>query len=93
MLKEIPVGSTFTLRLVEPLAGFQGIDKRSGGGKGKTKSYGSGKETIRFKADGTASIEKEQDESAQTGIDAINSLLDLFMGINDSELASQVNGN
>lgn len=66
------------------------IEKRSGAG-GKKKAYGSGKETIRFKADGTAAIETdEQDESTKTGVDAINVLLDTFMGINDTELATQV---
>lgn len=75
------------------MTGFQVIEKRSGGGGGKKKSYGSGKETIRFKADGTAAIERdEQDETTQKGIDAINILLDTFMGINDTELATQVSG-
>lgn len=32
----------------------------------------------------------KRDEVAQAGIDAINALLDSFMGINDAELASQV---
>lgn len=73
------------------MTGFQVIEKRSGGGTGKKKAYGSGKETIRFKADGTAAIETdEQDETTQKGIDAINVLLDTFMGINDTELATQI---
>lgn len=72
------------------MTGFQVIEKRGGAGN-KKKAYGSGKETIRFKADGTASIQTdEQDESTQKGIDAINLLLDTFMGINDTELATQV---
>lgn len=58
MLKEIPKGSTFTLRLVEPQKnGFGSIGPRGDLRKGK-KSYGSGKETLRFKADGSAQIEK-----------------------------------
>lgn len=73
------------------MTGFQVIEKRSGAGAGKKKAYGSGKETIRFKADGTAAIEtQEEDETSQKGIDAINVLLDTFMGINDTELATQV---
>lgn len=72
------------------MTGFQVIEKRGGAGN-KKKAYGSGKETIRFKADGTASIQMdEQDESTEKGVDAINLLLDTFMGINDSELATQV---
>lgn len=59
-LKDIPTGSTFTMRLVEPMkSGFQGIAPR-GGYKGTTKKgYGSGKETLRFKANGNATIEAE----------------------------------
>ncbi|XP_030388243.1 PDZ domain-containing protein GIPC3 [Scaptodrosophila lebanonensis] len=93
MLKEIPTGKTFTLRLIEPVrSGFQGIGPRSqsrastGGGR----NYGSGKETLRFKANGNAQIEPKFDEATVAGIDAINNLLESFMGINDSELASQI---
>ncbi|XP_050093071.1 PDZ domain-containing protein GIPC3 [Anopheles aquasalis] len=93
MLKDIPTGSTFTIRLVEPMkSGFQGIAPRKGtaGGKPGKQGYGSGKETLRFKANGNAAIEDEHDDATQCGIDAINSLLDSFMGINDSELATQI---
>lgn len=118
MLKDIPTGTTFTIRLVEPMkSGFQDIGPRSGpkGGSGKKAGYGSGKETLRFKANGNTAIEdevrmdevsgdvrrtnriyiyiftfKQYDEATQVGIDAINMLLDSFMGINDAELATQV---
>ncbi|XP_058459263.1 PDZ domain-containing protein GIPC3 [Malaya genurostris] len=91
MLKDIPTGSTFTIRLVEPMkSGFQGIAPRKGGAKQSKPGYGSGKETLRFKANGNAAIEDEHDDVTQCGIDAINSLLDSFMGINDSELATQI---
>lgn len=57
LLKDIPTGSTFTLRLIEPMkSGFQGIGPRSGS-KSSKKGYGSGKETLRFKANGDAAIE------------------------------------
>lgn len=62
MLKDIPTGSTFTIRLVEPMkSGFQEIGQRSGpkGGSGKKPGYGSGKETLRFKANGNTAIEDE----------------------------------
>lgn len=59
MLKDIPKGSTFTLRLVEPQKnGFGIIGPRGEVKKGKKPSYGTGKETLRFKADGSAQIEK-----------------------------------
>lgn len=57
MLKEIPKGATFTLRLVEPQKhGFGSIGPRSDLRKGKKSGYGSGKETLRFKADGSTQI-------------------------------------
>lgn len=59
-LKDIPTGSTFTMRLVEPQkSGFQGIAPRGGNKTGTKKGYGSGKETLRFKANGNAIIEDE----------------------------------
>lgn len=60
MLKEISKGDTFTLRLVEPQrSGFGSIGPRGDIKKGKkTAGYGTGKETLRFKADGSAQIEK-----------------------------------
>lgn len=60
LLKDIPTNSTFTLRLVEPMkSGFQGIGPRNGSRGSNKKGYGSGKETLRFKANGNASIENE----------------------------------
>ena len=57
VLKEIPKGDTFTLRLVEPLKnGFANIGPRGDTKKGKKSGYGTGKETLRFKADGSAQI-------------------------------------
>lgn len=60
-LKEIPVGTTFTIRLVEPLrSGFANIAPNSGSTRSsKKQNYGSGKETLRFKANGQATIENE----------------------------------
>ncbi|PZC75123.1 PDZ domain-containing protein GIPC3 [Helicoverpa armigera] len=92
ILKDIPKGTTFTIRLVEPLkSGFASIGPKTSGAKsGRNKSYGSGKETLRFKANGQATIENDHDESSKAGIEKINGLLESFMGINDSELASQM---
>ncbi|XP_026271306.1 PDZ domain-containing protein GIPC3 [Frankliniella occidentalis] len=90
MLKEIPKGATFTLRLVEPLkAGFSNIGPRSGPRQGKG-NYGSGKETLRLRGNGGAQIEEMPDASMQAAIDHINGLLENFMGINDTELATQL---
>ncbi|XP_003707515.2 PDZ domain-containing protein GIPC-like protein kermit [Megachile rotundata] len=91
MLKEIPKGSTFTLRLVEPLKnGFASIGPRGDLKKGKKSGYGSGKETLRFKADGSAQIIEQIDDAATIGIEKINVILESFMGIYDTELATQI---
>lgn len=92
-LKSIPVGKTFVIRLVEPLkAGFMNIgpksDSKNKGNKGK--SYGSGKETLRFRSNGPAQIEQAPDDLAKTAIESINRLLENFMGINDNDLATQI---
>lgn len=93
MLKDIPTGTTFTIRLVEPIkSGFQGIAPRAGNKSSSKKAgFGTGKETLRFKANGNVAIEDELDDSSKCGIDSINNILDNFMGINDAELATQVN--
>ena len=61
------------------------IGPRSGPGAGKKAGYGSGKQTLRLKANGTAAIE-DVDNSRTLAEENINKLLETFMGINDSEL-------
>ncbi|KYM81500.1 PDZ domain-containing protein GIPC3 [Atta colombica] len=91
MLKDIPKGSTFTLRLVEPQKnGFGSIGPRGDLKKGKKSDYGSGKETLRFKADGSAQIVEQIDDAAAIGVQKINTILESFMGISDTELATQI---
>lgn len=91
MLKDIPKGSRFTLRLVEPQKnGFGSIGPRGDLKKGKKAGYGSGKETLRFKADGSAQIVEQIDDAAVIGVEKINTILESFMGISDTELATQI---
>lgn len=61
ILKDIPKGTTFIMRLVEPLkSGFGSIGPKTGSARsGKKQAFGSGKETLRFKANGQATIENE----------------------------------
>jgi hypothetical protein len=61
------------------------IGPRSGGGGGKSKSYGSGRQTLRFKANGSAKVE-EVDDARTIAEEKINELLEGFLGINDAEL-------
>nr|CAH0103556.1 unnamed protein product [Daphnia galeata] len=90
MLKDIPKGTTFIMRLVEPLqAGFSNIGPRTNPGTAK-KSYGSGKETLRLRANGPARVEEAPDSVVEAAVEKINSLLESFMGINDADLATQI---
>lgn len=95
-LKEIPKGSTFTLRLIEPLkAGFSHIGPRSGGAaaggtQAKKGALGSGKETLRLRSKGPATVQQAPDHVMQMAVDKVNALLESYMGINDSELATQI---
>lgn len=60
LLKDIKKNTTFTLRLVEPMkSGFQGIGPRNGSKSNGKKGYGTGKETLRFKANGNAAVEEQ----------------------------------
>ncbi|KAF5298114.1 hypothetical protein FQA39_LY02538 [Lamprigera yunnana] len=89
ILKEIPKGNMFTIRLIEPMkTGFSSIAPKSAP-KGTKKGYGTGRETLRFKANGKAAIE-EQDDERDAGVDKINAILETFLGINDSDLATQI---
>lgn len=88
MLKEIPKGSTFSLRLVEPMkSGFNAIGP-SGGGK-KSGSLGTGKETLRLRSKGPATVEVP-DDVVQIACQKINALMESFMGIHDDELAQTI---
>lgn len=91
MLKEIPKGATFTLRLVEPLKnGFENIGPRGDLKKGKKVSYSSGRETLRFKADGSTQLMPAMDDAVSIGVEKINAILESYMGIFDTELATQI---
>ncbi|CAF1165021.1 unnamed protein product, partial [Adineta ricciae] len=87
VLKSIPIGSTFKLRLVEPDSfGFQIEPAKRGRKSGNVKS---GTKTLRFKANGQASVE-EVDDVMLKAVDRINTLLEKYMNINDSDLAQQI---
>jgi len=89
MLKEIPKGTTFTMRIVEPQkSGLTFMDKRQSGAGGK-KGIDNGKKTLRLNKKGQFQVE-EVDETATLATDKINGLLESFMGINDTELSQSI---
>lgn len=86
MLKEIPVGASFIIKLVEPTReGFLNIGAR-GSKQQSQKSVGNGKQTMRMKS----GVVEDQDDSVDIAVAKINSLLETFMGIHDSELAQTI---
>lgn len=86
MLKEIPVGSSFTIKLVEPTReGFLNIGAR-GSKQQSQKAVTNGKQTMRMKS----GVVEDQDDSVDIAVAKINSLLETFMGIHDSELAQTI---
>jgi hypothetical protein len=90
-LKNISLKSTFTMRLVEPLqAGFSHIGPRNNQAANKKNNLKSGKETLRLRNNGQATVEREVDGSTSLAIDKINSLLESYMGINDTDLSTQI---
>ncbi|CAG0883898.1 unnamed protein product [Cyprideis torosa] len=90
-LKEIPKGSTFTMKLVEPLrSGFASIGGRSDPRSKKSSSLGSGMQTLRIRSNGQARVEDAPDDIVNAATEKINSLLETLLGINDTELALQI---
>ncbi|VDI32161.1 PDZ domain-containing protein GIPC1-like isoform X2 [Mytilus galloprovincialis] len=88
MLKEIQKGTTFTIRVVEPMkSGFSFVEQKQS--KKGSSNIGSGKQTLRLRSTGPATVE-DVDDSSNLAIDKINGLLESFMGINDTELAQQI---
>ncbi|ESO92646.1 hypothetical protein LOTGIDRAFT_120670 [Lottia gigantea] len=92
MLKEIPKGTTFTLRVVEPLkSGFSFVGQSTGKKSGNVgNKVGSGKQTLRLRSTGPATVETVDNECASVATDKINNLLESYMGINDTELAQNI---
>uniref|UniRef100_A0A452I4U2 PDZ domain-containing protein n=1 Tax=Gopherus agassizii TaxID=38772 RepID=A0A452I4U2_9SAUR len=60
MLKDLPKGRTFTLKLTEPRKAFDMISQRAAGGKHNSSSQlGTGRGTLRLRAKGPATVEEQ----------------------------------
>ncbi|BFY99596.1 hypothetical protein BsWGS_02636 [Bradybaena similaris] len=87
-LKEIPKGATFTLRTVEPMkSGFSLIGPPTS--KKGSSNIGTGKQTLRLRSTGPATVEIP-DDVVHIATDKLNNLLESYMGINDTELAQSL---
>jgi len=89
LLRELPVGEDFIMKLTEPLkGGFEAIAPRqSKGSSNKTEDVGSGRATLRLRSKGPAVVE-EVASWENTAIVKIDDLLEKFIGIRDPELAN-----
>lgn len=90
-LRELPTGTTFKLRVIEPLkSGFSEIGGKTSAAGDKTKAgYGTGKGTLRIRSKGPATIES-MDDVATVATEKLNTLLESFLGISDMELAQTI---
>ncbi|XP_018610137.2 PDZ domain-containing protein GIPC1-like isoform X1 [Scleropages formosus] len=90
MLKELPKGREFSLKLVEPLKAFDMISQRCGGSRSGSagSQLGTGRGTLRLRAKGPATVEELPSAFEEKAIEKVDDLLESYMGIRDSELAA-----
>jgi len=91
MLKEIPIGSEFTIALVEPRKAFDAIAPRGAIAAPQTEvKAGEGRKTLRMKAGASATVEQELGGAEQALIGKIDDLLEKFIGIKDNDLSTSM---
>lgn len=86
-LKELKKEELFTLTLIEPKKAFD-MEPRSKGGKSSTGKIGTGRETLRLRSKGPATVEEVPSETKEKAIGKVDDLLELYMGIRDIDLAT-----
>uniref|UniRef100_A0A8C2NYM5 GIPC PDZ domain containing family member 2 n=1 Tax=Capra hircus TaxID=9925 RepID=A0A8C2NYM5_CAPHI len=87
-LKELKKEELFTLTLIEPKKAFD-MEPRSKGGKSSTGKTGTGRETLRLRSKGPATVEEVPSETKEKAIGKVDDLLELYMGIRDIDLAAE----
>ncbi|XP_048833235.1 PDZ domain-containing protein GIPC3 [Brienomyrus brachyistius] len=90
MLKEQTRGVPFTLRLVEPKKAFDMIGQRTRAPKSSEGKIVSGKETLRLRSKGTATVQEVPNEFEERATKKVDDLLESYMGIRDLELAATI---
>nr|XP_047933535.1 PDZ domain-containing protein GIPC3 [Anser cygnoides] len=88
MLRELPRAQPFTLRLVQPKKAFDMIGQRTRSSS-KCPAEGrvaSGKETLRLRAQGPATLQEGPSATEEEAARRVDDLLESYMGIRDSEL-------
>eukprot|EP00054_Salpingoeca_dolichothecata_P008382 m.47755 g.47755 ORF g.47755 m.47755 type:complete len:294 (+) comp17694_c0_seq1:949-1830(+) len=90
MLKEIPIGSEFTLEAVEPKKAFDNIAARGEVTQPKQVEAGAGRKTLRIKSSGQAEVIDEPSSKDSGLISKVDDLLENFVGIRDLDLATSI---
>uniref|UniRef100_A0A3B4YS77 GIPC PDZ domain containing family, member 3 n=1 Tax=Seriola lalandi dorsalis TaxID=1841481 RepID=A0A3B4YS77_SERLL len=90
MLKEQPRGIPFTLRLVGPKKAFDMIGMRTRVPKSNEGKMVNGKETLRLRSKGAATVQEVQNEFEEQATKKVDDLLESYMGIRDLELATTI---
>ncbi|KAL2090220.1 hypothetical protein ACEWY4_014908 [Coilia grayii] len=90
MLKEQPRGVPFTLRLVGPKKAFDMIGQRTRAPKSGEGKMVSGKETLRLRSKGGATVQEVPNEFEERATKKVDDLLESYMGIRDLELATTI---
>ncbi|NWJ08413.1 GIPC3 protein, partial [Crypturellus undulatus] len=91
MLRELPRAQPFTLRLVQPKKAFDMIGQRTRNSKCMAEDrVASGKETLRLRTTGAATLEEGPSATEEAAARRVDDLLESYMGIRDSELASSM---
>uniref|UniRef100_A0ACB8F4P4 PDZ domain-containing protein gipc2 n=1 Tax=Sphaerodactylus townsendi TaxID=933632 RepID=A0ACB8F4P4_9SAUR len=87
-LKDLEKGQTFMLKLIEPLKSFDMIEPRSKGGSFAEGKIVRGKETLRLRSKGPATVEEMPSDIEEKAVKKVDDLLEMYMGIRDLELAA-----
>ncbi|XP_030681002.1 PDZ domain-containing protein GIPC2 [Nomascus leucogenys] len=86
-LKELKKEELFTMKLIEPKKAFE-IEPRSKAGKSSGEKIGCGRATLRLRSKGPATVEEMPSETKAKAIEKIDDVLELYMGIRDTDLAT-----
>ncbi|XP_060629771.2 PDZ domain-containing protein GIPC2 [Anolis sagrei] len=87
ILKDLEKGQTFTLKLIEPMKSFDMIEPRAKGGTFVEGKISRGRETLRLRNKGPATVEEMPSDVEEKAIKKVDDLLEMYMGIRDLELA------
>lgn len=88
-LKGLKKDEIFTMKLIEPKKAFE-IEPRSNAGKSSAGKMHTGKETLRLRSRGVATVEEMPSETTTKAIEKVDDLLELYMGIRDTDLATTI---